>query len=66
MLTFQKRLSGLYSRHPLLVEFHKLGNTGAFAGSGSSALGEPVSVHNGTVVVLMGFAQFFWHKVFIV
>lgn len=48
------------------VEFHQLGHTGAFAGSGSSALGESVSVHNGAVISLMGFAEFRRHGQFII
>lgn len=53
-VSFSKRLFRLCGRHLFWVEFHQLGHTGAFAGSGSSALGESVSVHNGAVISLMG------------
>lgn len=65
-VNFSKRLFGLCGRHLLLVKFHKLGNTGAFAGSGSGSLCESVSVHNGTVIILMGFAEFRGHCQFII
>ena len=65
-VSFSKRLFRLCGRHLFWVEFHQLGHTGAFAGSGSSALGESVSVHNGAVISLMGFAEFRRHGQFII
>ena len=65
-VNFSKRLFGLCRRHLFLVEFHKLGHTGAFAGSCGSSFYESVSVHNGAVVGLMGFAEFRRHGQFII
>ena len=60
-VNLSKGLFRLCGRHLLLVEFHKLGYTGAFAGSGGSSFCESVGVHNGAVIVLMGFAEFRRH-----
>ena len=65
-VNFSKRLFRLCGRHLFLVEFHQLGHTGAFAGSGGSSFCKSVSVHNGAVIISVGFAEFRRHGQFII